>query len=331
MILILSECEDTNTDEVCYWLNHYETSFLRLNDGDNHYTIDINIDNENVNPVLNINGKNIPFSDFSTVWFRRGRFYYTQPDIINVSCFKSINDNYETANKIQNFLLQEFRILSDYLYWHLKQNAKCFNFPSLYNINKLMVLECAAKVGLNIPPSIVTTSKKSLNEFIKDKSFITKNISDFFATNIGNVGLSLATKDINNLNRITDNFFYSFFQEKIEKCFEVRTFVWDNKTYSAAIYAPPENTAAKTDFRNDYNGIKIVPYQLPQDIENKLLNLMQKVDLESGSADFIVDNDLNFYFLEVNPVGQYDFVDKNCNYGLAKIVAETLIKNENNR
>jgi len=323
MILILSEHEDINTDEVCKWLNHYETSFVRLNNDDTHYTIDVNIDNEKINPVLNVYGKNIPFSEFSTVWFRRGRFCVQSE--VNVSCLESINENNEATNHIQNFLFQEFRIFSNYLYWHLKQNAKCFNFPSLYNINKLLVLECAARIGLNVPPTIVTTSKKSVTGFIKDKPLITKNISDWFATIIGNTGLALATKSINIQNEITDNFFYSLFQQQLEKSFEVRTFIWDNKTYSAAIYAPPENKEAKTDFRNDYDGIKIVPYQLPKDIEKKLLNLMKKVNLESGSADFIIDNDLNFHFLEVNPVGQFDFVDKNCNYGLAKIIAETLI------
>jgi hypothetical protein len=70
MILILSENEDINTDEVCDWLNYYETDFIRLNKGDTHYHIDVQISNMGINPILNFKDKNISFLQFSTVWFR---------------------------------------------------------------------------------------------------------------------------------------------------------------------------------------------------------------------------------------------------------------------
>ena len=60
---------------------------------------------------------------------------------------------------------------------------------------------------------------------------------------------------------------------------------------------------------------------------------MQKLQLISGSIDLIKSTDDNYYFLEVNPTGQYDWVSVYGNYDLHRIIAEFLIdktkKNEN--
>ena len=52
---------------------------------------------------------------------------------------------------------------------------------------------------------------------------------------------------------------------------------------------------------------------------------MNKLDLISGSLDFILDIEGDFVFLEVNPVGQFGMVDFPCNYGLHRKIAEYLI------
>lgn len=45
----------------------------------------------------------------------------------------------------------------------------------------------------------------------------------------------------------------------------------------------------------------------------------------------IVTPDDEYVFLEVNPVGQYDYVGKRCNYQLDKEIALTLIKMNNDK
>lgn len=51
---------------------------------------------------------------------------------------------------------------------------------------------------------------------------------------------------------------------------------------------------------------------------------MKMLKLESGSLDFIVTPDNEYYFLEVNPVGQFNFVSEICNYHIEKHIAKTL-------
>lgn len=54
---------------------------------------------------------------------------------------------------------------------------------------------------------------------------------------------------------------------------------------------------------------------------------MNSLNLNTGSIDLIVDTQDNYYFLEINPVGQFGMVSQPCNYYLEKKVAEYLVQN----
>lgn len=67
-----------------------------------------------------------------------------------------------------------------------------------------------------------------------------------------------------------------------------------------------------------------VPYQLPQAVKEKLVLLMKKLELKTGSIDMIVDHQDNYIFLEVNPVGQVGMTSVPCNFNLHKKIATWL-------
>mgnify|MGYP003653909829 CR=1 FL=1 len=52
---------------------------------------------------------------------------------------------------------------------------------------------------------------------------------------------------------------------------------------------------------------------------------MVKMDLNCGSFDIIYTPSGEYYFLEVNPVGQFQWLSYNCNYFIEKLIAEGLI------
>jgi D-alanine-D-alanine ligase-like ATP-grasp enzyme len=53
---------------------------------------------------------------------------------------------------------------------------------------------------------------------------------------------------------------------------------------------------------------------LPKIFEKKLHKLMQLLKINCGSIDILVTPNDEFYFLEVNPIGQFQWLSKNCNY-----------------
>jgi D-alanine-D-alanine ligase-like ATP-grasp enzyme len=65
---------------------------------------------------------------------------------------------------------------------------------------------------------------------------------------------------------------------------------------------------------------------LPSSLQEQLKTLMNKNRLDSGSFDIILTPESEYIFLEVNPIGQFQWLSRNCNYFLEKEIAELLIK-----
>ena len=53
---------------------------------------------------------------------------------------------------------------------------------------------------------------------------------------------------------------------------------------------------------------------------------MTKLEYKTGSIDLLLDTENNYYFLEINPVGQFGMVSIPCNYNIEKKIAEYLYK-----
>jgi len=128
------------------------------------------------------------------------------------------------------------------------------------------------------------------------------------------------------LKYLPHRFFSSYIQEQIQKEYEVRVFYINKRFFSMAIFSQ-NDPQTSVDFRK-YNRVKpnrFLPYKLPFEIEKKLTLVMEEIKLNCASIDLIKSINGRYYFLEINPVGQFGMVDFPCNYGLHKIVAEELI------
>jgi D-alanine-D-alanine ligase-like ATP-grasp enzyme len=52
---------------------------------------------------------------------------------------------------------------------------------------------------------------------------------------------------------------------------------------------------------------------------------MEKIQLDSGAFDFVVDQKNKIFFLEINPFGQFKQFSDQCNYKIEKHIAEILL------
>lgn len=326
MASIFSYDFDLSTSNVIDWLLYEEEHFSRLNTND---TGKINNLYLNVNDAkflfTDLDNKKYELDDFAgSLWYRRGSL-----DLNNY--ILKIKDK-EIESNISTFLDREKRNLEEYFAYIIVSNCKwVLNKPEDYNINKLIVLNRALKLGINIPETIITTTKNDLSNFLikhNASGIITKPISDILQVAYkGEICKALTQViDAEFIKKLPDFFFPSLFQKKIEKIFEVRAFFLNNKFYSMAIFSQ-QNPETTIDFRNysSESPNRTVPYKLNKQLENKLKKLMKEMNLNSGSIDLIVSKD-TIYFLEINPVGQYGMVSFPCNYYLDKVIANALIE-----
>lgn len=323
MILILSEVSDEMTDIVCQWLFFKNEKFVRINNED-FYQFNVQIVNDsNLFEVFLTNKKiRIKLSDFEKVWFRRGNFYFLKNNL-------SLYSNIKVQDIITKHINEEEKTIVDFMYSVLTQKPH-INNPMQYNSSKLISLHVASKIGFKLPTTLITNSKEKLLRFQKtQKSIITKNIQDVLTIrNIDGYNVSQSTRKIKELNK--NDFWYSLFQEEIVKKYELRIFYFMGSCYAMAIFPRKETLDFRTVDVNSSECLRMVPYNLPKDIKIKIRKFMKEMELESGSIDMIVDTNDQFYFLEVNPVGQFHFLNKICNYYIEKDIYNFLKANNEN-
>jgi ATP-GRASP peptide maturase of grasp-with-spasm system len=323
MLLILSEKGDLSTNDVIDWLIHLNVPFIRLNnDESDGVQLLVESSESGISCIVRTSKQTIKLSEITAFWYRRGGI--PQFKIPAESIDEAFNKM--VSGKIKEYLNLESRILYDFLHDYLDKIPNKIGSREKAGVNKLIVLQKAQELGLKTPNWSVSMKTSDTMDFIDrvGGKVITKGIWESLIASTPTSGYSTYTELISlpELENFPSEHFPSMLQQNVIKKYEVRTFYLLGRIWSMAIFSQndPQTTI---DFRkyNDDKPNRNVPFKLPDEIEQKLTKLMDFLELETGSIDFLVDENDNFIFLEVNPVGQFGMTSSPCNYYLEKEVA----------
>lgn len=320
MIVILSyDWYEQGTDPVIDWLIYNKASFVKVTFQDliskkNNCSINVNTGE------FWINGIEIS-SQINVIWFRRFE------DDLRVDLPKKF-----PTDRAAFELKYEAQDLMKYLFIRFKDKTW---LPTANGIalNKLEVLYYAKKYNLRMPKTIVCNNKSHLLKFYKEcnKEVITKPIkhSGYFVKE--DKTYRIYTNNITDtfINSLPDNFVSTLFQEKIKCKFEIRVFYIDGSFFATAIIIDKKNknqVDVKLNFET--NNINWVPYNLPEEYENKLDSFFKSIELNTCSFDVILSEDDEYIMLELNPGGQYGAPSERCNYKIDEKIAKWLIKQD---
>lgn len=320
MVLILTGDGDYSSDIVMDWLSYYNHPFLRINTLDMmHKKICVQLCENDIK--ISFDKYELSTEVFPSIWFRKFGMWSDSQEYTQISDLLSV-DNLK-------FINAEFNRFIDVICNKLK-DSYWITSPYRVSLNKYLVLREAMRCGLSVPDSYIVNTKSDL----LNKKLISKSLFDPIIVNHSEfVRCMMYTTPIteSDMEALPEMFFPSLVQNQIDKDFEVRIFYLEGNLYSMAIFSQ-QDESTKMDFRN-YNKEKpnrFVPFRLPKVEESKIKKLMHRIKLNCGSIDMIKSKDGQYYFLEVNPVGQFGMVSDPCNYNLHKIIAETLISHDNN-
>jgi glutathione synthase/RimK-type ligase-like ATP-grasp enzyme len=289
VILIITHKEDFTVDFVIEKLNRQEIPYYRLNCED-IYTKPIT-SKSNSNFFFDIHG----LTDFHSVWFRRTKI----PDI------ESVTDEEKL------FLLQDFNSFFDNLF-QLINTKKWLSLPqNAYRAeNKLLQLQTAEKLGFKLPNTLVSNDYSILEQFLLDNNndVIIKPIrqgriktSDGFETIFTN---RLNQTQIQNLRSF--ELTPCIFQEYIDKEYEIRVTIVGEKVFAAKIDSQSSNET-KVDWRRVKS--KFEKYLLPIDISSMCKGIVKDLGLSFGAIDLIKNKQGEYVFLEINPNGQWAWLE----------------------
>lgn len=302
--LVIADSKDFTSDYITIELNKRNRNYLRINrDKFNSYKIEWDV----LNGILKIDIQDTIYiidKDLKGVYYRAPVYirYYSE-------------NNYEE----QLYKSQWMAFVKNIICF---ENAKWINNPvDTYKAeNKMLQLRYANEVGFLIPKTVVINSSSALiNE---EKLYAVKSIDTLFLRNGAEECFlytnTLSGKEINNselrLAPLT-------VQELISPKVDLRITVVENNVYSVKVIK--NDNGINDDWRKEKDGVKFIPINLPKIIENKCIKLVQKLGLKYGAIDMAVcDN--NYYFIEINPTGEWAWLVETAKLPIYKSIVNVL-------
>lgn len=213
-------------------------------------------------------------------------------------------------------------------------SLKAFRMDHLHHIrhaeNKQLQLQVARELGLDIPRTLTTNDPAAVRDFAKscESGMVTKMLSSFAIYDEGkelvvftNVVKPEDLEDLSGLSLCP-----ATFQELVPKSLEIRVTVVGRCVLSASIDSQV-STRATHDWRRD--GVRMLPdwrhYQLPLDVEQKILRLMDYFSLNYGAIDLILTPDGKHVFLELNPCGEFFWLERSPGLPISDAIADVLL------
>lgn len=276
-----------------------------------HYRLNWQFGNTNSGFSLRVGNKIITDKDIAAVWIRK-LLFAPQDETIDVA-YRAIvaGENNEIT---RSFLLRlaAFPSFDPYAASEMAES-------------KPLQQKAAMESGLAIPASIITNSLKEARAFMheKQKKYITKLLRPTSWSMDGG-----------------ENFFYTTFikksdltaahlalhpvqvQEFVPKQYELRVAYVAGRCFSGKITVGEY----EADWRIPGRAGQWAPYELPVRTVKKLQKLMKKLGLQFGAIDLIRGTDGEYYFLEVNPVGEWGMLEKYLQLPISEAIAQHLIK-----
>ncbi len=322
-VLILTNTEEAAIGRVINWLNHFNQKFIRINTEDlilpsNKISLRF-LDNKKFEGSIKFGDQIVDLSRIKSVWYRRP---------------KSPKSNHPD-NQTKSFIEDEFKAALWSLYTCL--DSFWMNDPLiskyLLDHNKMLQMKIATSVGLLVPKTIVTNVPDDVLSFCRQNQdeiavkvlhsriFQKEGSRKSFGIYTNRVGLEYLQKHASEITLAP-----LIAQEYVPKKIELRVTVIGNKVYACAIHSQ-DSEKTKDDWRRyDFDNVKHEPYELPKKIEGQILSFMKKCRLEFGAIDMIMTPNGEYIFLEVNPNGQFDWIEGLTGMPISKAIAERLIK-----
>lgn len=183
--------------------------------------------------------------------------------------------------------------------------------------NKVYQIKIASKVGFQFPESSIGTSVNDVNEIIREEGII-KPLTTGKVVNGDRceiIQTSKVDRDIEEDISLTP----LYVQKYIKKSYEVRVTIINNKVFPVKIKAFNSVDWRIDQINNEYELISI-----PKDIECKCIEIMNIMELSFGAFDFIVNENNDYIFLEVNPNGQWLWLEQKIGLSISNEIINYL-------
>jgi len=188
--------------------------------------------------------------------------------------------------------------------------------------------QLAKRLGFRTPRTLMTNDPDEVTALLRDTGgkLVYKALSGGVVHYPGAFPNGLLTTVVGEeMNEHVDRVRHTMctFQEYIDKAYEIRLTIIGNTYFPVVISSQSEDSTAV-----DWRGADELPYgdyvPLPDHVVKNVHALMDELGLIYGAVDFIVTPDGEFVFLEVNPNGQFIWMEHDLGLAMSHCLAELL-------
>lgn len=257
---------------------------------------------------ISYNGKPFSPDTFGAAWYRRPSTF-VGPD--------------EIAKCLQ---IDQERIAMQGMLWETISDVRWLNPPDVNRRAeaKLQQLTLAQSIGFTIPDTLVANDWQAIHDLLPSDIILKMwrgifyegtDLKCLYTTPLRNTPEALPVDTLP---------FPGIWQPFLNKRREWRVTVVGKEFFDVAIYTSED---AKDDWRRHVlsKGAKFRAEPFPDELKDKCLMLLNALGCRYGCFDFIEDDEGRITFLEMNPNGQYYWLEEDLGLPISEAIARELI------
>ena len=189
--------------------------------------------------------------------------------------------------------------------------------------NKLLQLEAANAQGFAIPRTVVSNDPSEVRRFVAANRTVVKSLHGS-RIELDRRRLTLVAHGLDDTHDVDDAEISScvaIYQQRIAKAYELRITVAGARVFATRIVTPsdPVDWHVFDDSKVNYH-----IHSIPDALSAKCVRMLDRFGLSYGAIDVVVDQSGDAFFLELNPGGQWGWLERATGQPITDAIIDVL-------
>lgn len=317
-VLIITNDHDEHASAVIEELNKRNVPVFRFHPEDYPHacSVSVTISDGRIDGEIRTAGRQVEFDAICAAWYRRSRNLFGEPPSM-------------TSERLDQYVKAQA---------NATLTAVCHGLQTLWvghpyvlrraEIKALQLAE-ASKAGLATPHTLISNDPARAADFVGSLGRTECAIKPLIAMGVTDEqGYRLPLTTTLPIGYALDAVAVApnMFQPYVDKALELRCVVIGDRIFCASIDSQ-SSAITRQDWRaGDWRGadLRQAVFELPEDIQAAIRRLMASFDINFASIDMILTPDGEFVFLELNPNGQWLWLEFDLGLPLVASMADLL-------
>jgi glutathione synthase/RimK-type ligase-like ATP-grasp enzyme len=319
-VLVITNDHDEHADAVIQELHRRAVPVFRFHPDDFTHAASISMEicDGRIDGEIRNGHQRVEFRDICAAWYRRSRALFAPLPSLNL-----------LQGDLDNFLAVQSSVTLTGLFAGLQTMWVGQPFKLRRAEVKALQLAEASKAGLATPATLISNDPERATAFVEALGDTECAVKPLIATRVdAEEGARLPLTTVLPRGHALGSVALSpnVFQPYIEKAYELRCVVMGDQIFTAKLDSQAHESTRK-DWRAgavEGEDVEYELYELPERVQARLHRLMRSFEINFASIDLIVTPEGDFVFLDLNPNGQWLWLEEELGLPLVAAMADLL-------